>query len=373
MFIPNSTNIKILTPNGFSSFKGLLKSEKEVFRVQLDNGKNIRVSQDHRLKGPKGFIRITDLLNGDLLMFEGTICSVRKVIKEHKKEILYDPVAVELDNEYISNKLISHNCADFLGTGDTFIDSDVLTRLKDNVSEDFYTKYNNRLRVFSEPKNGHEYLLCVDPSLGRGKDYSAYHLIDLYNGEQVQEFYSNKLPINELIKIISNEASLYNTAYVVCERNGIGRAVIDGLFYDHEYENVWMDEKDFGIQVSNHNRDQILGVLEESLREGWYKIRSERSVSELLTFVIDEKTGKIQADEGQHDDLVLSLALGSWAIKKLGANAPLFVNKDSGNEDKYNIVSPISIRDKTVEEFSDDFNYMGSGESKKEYYKWLNQ
>ena len=263
--------------------------------------------------------------------------------------------------------------ADFLGTGDTFIDSDILGRLKDNVSEDFYTKYNNRLRIFKEPKPDREYLICVDPSLGRGRDYSAFHIIDLYTGEQVGEFYSNKLPLNELVKVLANEGSLYNTAYIVCERNGIGRAVIEGLFYDNEYENVWMDEKDFGIHVSNHNRDQILGILEESLREGWYKIRSERSVDELLTFIIDEKSGKVQADEGQHDDLVLALAFGSFAIKKLGANAPLLVNKDSDMEDRYNITSPITVVDQLKEEFSDSYNYMGSGESKKEYYKWLNQ
>jgi hypothetical protein len=260
---------------------------------------------------------------------------------------------------------------DFLGSGETFIDSDILGRLKDNIQEEFYTKYNNRLRVFKEPLRNREYLMCVDPSLGRGRDYSAYHLIDLYTGEQVQEFYSNKLPLNEFTKIINDEASLYNTAYVVCERNGIGRALIESLFYDHEYENVWMDEKDFGVHVSNHNRDQILGLLEEALREGWFKIRSERSVDELMTFVIDEKSGKVQADEGQHDDLVLALSFGAYAIKKLGANAPMLLNRDYNVDDRQSAYMSISTSNPGRQELIDDTNYRGTGESKEDYLKWL--
>lgn len=259
-------------------------------------------------------------------------------------------------------------CCDFLGSGETFIDSDILGKLRDNIQDDYYTRYNNRLRIFKEVHPHHDYLIAVDPSLGRGRDYSAYHVIDLYNGEQVAEFYSNKFPLNELAKSIKQVGEEYNTAYVVCERNGIGRALIENLFYDLEYENLWMDEKDFGVQVTNHNRDQILGVLEEALREGWFKIKSERSVDELLTFIIDEKTGKLQADEGQHDDLVLAMSFAAWAVKKLGSNAALFVTNEIYDEDRYSIIAPISNNRPFQEDNHHEQIY---GETKKESMEWL--
>lgn len=254
---------------------------------------------------------------------------------------------------------------EFLGTGDTFIDSDVLTRLRANICEWDYTRYNNRMRIFKEPHPHHEYLMGVDPSLGRGRDYSAFHIIDLYNGEQVAEFYSNKIPLNMFAKHIADEGRRYNTAYVVCERNGIGRPLIEQLYFSEQYENIWMDEKDFGIQVATSNRDQILGVLERSLREGWFRVKSERCVDELLTFIIDEKSGKIKADEGQHDDLVMSMALAAYAVEKLGGNVPLFAINDIENDDRFQVVSPVTTK---------DWNrpiYKGSEETKGEYISWL--
>lgn len=254
----------------------------------------------------------------------------------------------------------------FLMTGDTFIDSDVLTRLRDNIQKDFYTRYNNRLRVFNEPHEHHDYMMSVDPSLGRGRDYSAFHIIDLYNGEQVAEFYSNKIPLNVFADHIAAEAYNYNTAYVICERNGIGRALIDSLYYVKQYENLWMDETDFGVHVSNHNKEQILGVLEQSLREGWFRIRSERCVDELMTFIIDEKTGKVEAGEGSHDDLVLSLAIGAYVVEKLGSNAPLFATNDIETDDKHQVVAPI-----VSSEMARSI-YPGSNETVEDYHKWLN-
>jgi len=255
---------------------------------------------------------------------------------------------------------------DFLMTGDTFIDSDVLSRLRDNIQKDFYTKYNNRLRVFNEPHDHHDYLMAVDPSLGRGRDYSAFHIIDLYNGEQVAEFYSNKIPLNMFADHIVAEAYNYNTAYVVCERNGIGRALIDSLYYVSQYENLWMDENDFGVQVTNHNRDNILGCLEQALREGWFRIRSERCVDELMSFIIDEKTGKVEAGEGCHDDLVLSLAIGAYTLNKLGSNVPLFVNNDIITDDKYQVVSPVIAKQMSSPIVP------GTTETVEDYHKWLN-
>ena len=56
--------------------------------------------------------------------------------------------------------------------------------------------------VWKDPDPNSTYFMAVDVALGRGRDYSAFQIIDLYSGEQVAEFYSNTTPINEFAKIM---------------------------------------------------------------------------------------------------------------------------------------------------------------------------
>ena len=111
-----------------------------------------------------------------------------------------------------------YECA-FLGTGENFLDTHTLTVLNDNISDGYISAHSDHLRIWKRPEQYHTYVLCADPSFGRGRDHSAFHIINLYNGEQVAEFYSNKTSIKDFAKIIKEEASKYNTAYVVIERN----------------------------------------------------------------------------------------------------------------------------------------------------------
>jgi hypothetical protein len=194
--------------------------------------------------------------------------------------------------------------------------------LKENANKDFGIKYNNRMRVWKEPHPHHEYCLACDPSIGRERDYSAFHIIDIYNGEQVAEFYSNRTPLNEFAKIIAKEGRLYNIAYVLSERNGIGNNLIYFLKEELEYENLAMDEnRDIGIQITQKNREVLLADMEDSIRSARVKINSERLVDELLTFIIDPDTGKIEADSNCHDDLIMAFAMAVYNFNELRSNS----------------------------------------------------
>jgi intein/homing endonuclease len=206
--------------------------------------------------------------------------------------------------------------AEFLGTGDTYIDGEILGQLNENVSSKFYERYNGRLRVWSNPNPNRLYGLAADVSLGRGFDHSAFHILDLYTGIQVAEFYSPDTPINEFAKIIALEGRRYNVANVIAERNMIGHVLIKHLLNDHEYENMWTDEKgEVGILVSAKNRETLLAEMEEQLRLCSVKVNSERTLFELYTFIINEETKKPEADEGKTDDLVMSLAFAAQLRK----------------------------------------------------------
>ncbi len=61
--------------------------------------------------------------------------------------------------------LQEYECS-FLGTGDTYIEGEVLKEISSQTSEEYFTKYNNRMRVWQEPQSQYEYLIACDTSLG---------------------------------------------------------------------------------------------------------------------------------------------------------------------------------------------------------------
>jgi hypothetical protein len=216
---------------------------------------------------------------------------------------------------------------EFLGTGNTYIDSETLINLHSNVNKEYTIKYNNRMRVWKNPEPYHEYIMGVDVSLGRELDYSSFIIVNCYNGEQVAEFYSNKTPIDDFAKIIATEARIYNTALTLVERNTIGNNLLADLFNIEEYENIWVDEKgDLGLQVTTTNSEVLLADMEEAIRNKKITLNSERVVKELMTFIITE-SGKPEADENQNDDLVTSLKLAVKGLNEKLDRSPMLITR----------------------------------------------
>ena len=216
---------------------------------------------------------------------------------------------------------------EFLGTGETFVDGGTLQKLKSQTNPNYYKKHYNMMRVWKDPEPYHTYLLAADSSFGRDRDHSAFHIINLYNGEQVAEFYSNRIGLSDFARVITQEALRYNSAYVCPERNGLGLALIEQLFEVCEYENIWVDDRrEMGFMVNTKNRDGLLNNLQESLKTSKIKVNSERTFKELTTFIIS-KTGKIQAEEGFNDDLVMSLAIAAEVMKDIVGGSPIPIMK----------------------------------------------
>lgn len=211
---------------------------------------------------------------------------------------------------------------EFLGTGDTFIETDTLREIRDHTSSDYYEKYYRMMRVWKDPEPYAQYLITADASYGRGRDHSAFHVINLYTGEQVAEFYSNTVSLPDFAKYIAQEGMNYNMAAVAPERNVLGTELIRCLFEDHEYDNMWMDQKgDFGFLVNAKNKETLLTYLQDKLANSKLKINSKRTFDELSTFIISN-SGKLEAEKGHHDDLVLSLALAAFIMEEIQDSIP---------------------------------------------------
>jgi len=247
---------------------------------------------------------------------------------------------------------------EFLGTGETYLDGYLLRRLFEEVSGEYWIRYNNKMRVWKEAAPQHEYIIGVDVSLGRDRDYSAFHILNSYTGEQVAEFYSNKTPINELAQILANEANIYNNAMVIIERNTIGNNLIDWMFNILEYDNLWIDDKnDFGLQVTTRNREELLARMEEYIRNNFIKINSKRTLDELLTFIVDDN-GKITADEGKNDDLIMSLSIAVFLLHTVGEGAPMEMLSNEEHERKPLMPERAFIHDGENKKLEEDITWL---------------
>lgn len=101
---------EVLTPSGFSDFFGIQTNDVDVlFHILFSDNTTIDCTQGHLLKFPNGdfleacFISVGDVLYGGL-----TVIDVQYT--EGSFEV-FDLLEVELDNEYFTNEVVSHNCA----------------------------------------------------------------------------------------------------------------------------------------------------------------------------------------------------------------------------------------------------------------------
>ena len=107
----------------------------------------------------------------------------------------------------------------------------------------------------------------------------------------------------------------YNYAYIIIENNeGSGQSINDTLFNTYDYDNLYRDrdpikgtyKKYTGFRTTSKSRKQILALLQLFLDNKMLEVYDEDTIEQLFNFI--EVNGKFQADEGYHDDLVLSLA-----------------------------------------------------------------
>jgi hypothetical protein len=223
---------------------------------------------------------------------------------------------------------------DFLGSGDTYISSTVISQYDRTVrnispSRTAFSKWTNEsqqkqdfdggaLWIWKEPMVGHEYIIGVDCAEGVGKDgdNSCFEIIDATSLEQVAEFYSNLVPPNVFAQIINQIGIYYNTATVAVENNAIGGAVINSLSNDMGYESIYYEARKssarLGIKVSPSNRPILLESMQSRLMTGSVRLNSQRLINELKTFIYSPQKKRAEAIKGKHDDAIMALCLALY-------------------------------------------------------------
>ena len=109
-------------------------------------------------------------------------------------------------------------------------------------------------------------------------------------------------------------ATHYNEAYVVVESNDAGQVVCNGLYYDLEYENVFVESmiKANAIGVTMTSKTKRIGCsnIRDIMAQHKLIIKDEETIREMSTFVA--KGSSYQADHNSHDDLMMNLVMFGW-------------------------------------------------------------
>ena len=313
--------IFISTPNGLNHFYSMVKDSKK--RKVIENVQESEIEEIKKketvldtVKNKYGTFDVQiDKPSNDM---ELITVDWRKVPRYDRKGNLIDPETFKqqvIDRDGLQFFLQAYAC-EFLGSSHTLISGDVLKEIESVKPKDriFVQGTEEFVKIYEEPLENHKYILSVDPAKD-GRDYFALHMIDVtkFPFKQVA---SGRLQIDYLLmpNFLYDFANSYNTAFTIIENNeGAGQSIADTLKRDFEYENLYYDRtgnkfKNYpGFRTTTKSRAQLLETLKLLIENKKLEICDADTILELQRFILVKK--KFQAEEGFHDDLVMSLAI----------------------------------------------------------------
>ena len=219
-----------------------------------------------------------------------------------KKQTIANTSQMQFDQEFGNT---------FFGTGDTLVGADTLLDLK--AKEPLRRIEDNSVLIYEEPEKGHDYIMTVDVSRGRGQDYSTFNVIDISTRpfSQVAVYRNNIISPLLFPNIIYKYAKVYNEAYVVIESNDQGSVVTNGLYHELEYENMHVESavkaNALGIEMTRKVKRLGCSAIKDIIENDKLKIVDENTILEISTFV--SRGQSYQAAEGNHDDLMMNLVM----------------------------------------------------------------
>ena len=171
------------------------------------------------------------------------------------------------------------------------------------------------------------YMIVADVARGDGKDFSAFHIIDIESNTQVGE-YKGQLGTKEFGHLLVGIATEYNNALLVVENANIGWATLQTII-DRGYNNLYYSPKSGevradsyfdqymdtskmvpGFTMTSKVRPMVIGKFQEYISDKGVTIQSKRLIEEMKVFIW--KHGRAEAQSGYNDDLVISFGTAMY-------------------------------------------------------------
>jgi len=234
----------------------------------------------------------------------------------------YKPDGTVMSNEEFYNKIVNkygiiyfnQNYAnEFVGSSHTLISAERLKEMRSMIPEEIR---DGKLKIYHYPIKDHRYIMSVDAAKD-GEDYFAVQVIDITDFDFKQAATARmKIDYLKMPEFLNEWCEFYNKPYLIIENNeGAGQSIADQMYNDYEYENLHFDKdvgrnkkKKFpGFRTTSKSRRQILQTLKLFIENGKLTVNDKSTINEFFQFIMIKK--KFQAEDGAHDDMIMSLAL----------------------------------------------------------------
>jgi phage terminase large subunit len=169
-------------------------------------------------------------------------------------------------------------------------------------------------QIYVFPQPGVPYVLGGDTA-GAGSDCFVAQVLDNRTGEQVAML-RHTYDEDKFAKQVYCLGRWYNDALVGLETNysTYPTMELERLKYPRQYVRETVDtfthklRKSFGFDTNRKTRPILVAALVQLVRENVELIHSRETLEEMLTFIRDENF-RAAAEEGAHDDCVMSLGI----------------------------------------------------------------
>ncbi len=186
------------------------------------------------------------------------------------------------------------------------------------------------LKIWEYPIKQDEYVIASDFAECNNaySDFCSACVLNMRTGNQAAVLhgrYSSEEWIYELCWL----GYYYNTGLLAPERNAGGLHVVEKLYHDLEYPNIYQSEtwdvierivsNKIGWDTNNNTKREMIDTTKDLLRSRRIKINDRETINEMIKYRWDDR-GRANAPSGSHDDLVISICIASTIAKRHGLN-----------------------------------------------------
>jgi hypothetical protein len=184
-----------------------------------------------------------------------------------------------------------------------------------------------QVRWYKTLDRNKQYLVSLDPSLGVGGDNSAIQIFELPGMIQVGEWFHNKTPVQQQVKLLASitkniEAEVGQVArtdnpkiFWTVENNTIGEAalVVINEIGEENFGGIMLSDNSKvgssrrGFNTTHREKITACSKLKNWVETDKMQINSASTISELKSFIASGNSFK--ARPGDHDDLISALLL----------------------------------------------------------------
>lgn len=190
------------------------------------------------------------------------------------------------------------------------------------------------LFVYHKHDAAETYYIGADIGMGvKGGDFSVAQVLD--SEKRQVAVWRGLVHPDYFADVLFHLGRYYNEALIAPENNAHGLLTAIRLGRDMAYPNVYTEVNEgklndqesitIGFRTTSKTKPLIIDRLRASLREGEMELNDKTTLREMLSFIVTE-SGKMEAEQGTHDDTVMALAIANHVHE--GRFTPINVTDD---------------------------------------------